>query len=419
MDLYLAGHLLPVAGPALAGDGAVAARDGRIVAVGHLDDVRRELAGLGFGPETIREHDLTDAVLMPGLVNVHTHLELSWLQDEELPAGDYVAWLRRLLELRETKGVAADVTGAAAKAIKTMLDRGTVAVGDVSNTLATVLPLAESTLRGVLFHEIYRIRPEGAEKEMEDVVARIAAADEELRRLGARDRFFIAPTPHGPHTTSPALLKALAGRATASREPLSVHVAESGPEVDLLQHGTGELAAFYKERDFMDEGWQPPAMSPVAHLDRLGVLSPATLAVHCVHVGRQDLARLQERRCTVVICPRSNARLGVGTAPVPTILGAGIPVALGTDSLASTPDLDLFAEMAALRSDHPKLSAAAVIRMATLNGAKALGLENDLGSLVPGKLARMVRIPLPAPSADPMETVTTCPGTVEPVASAS
>jgi cytosine/adenosine deaminase-related metal-dependent hydrolase len=389
MDLYRAGHILPVAGAAVSGGGAVAARDGRIIAVGAEGEVRQALKAGGIPPATIREHDFTDSVLMPGLVNVHTHLELSWLEGEDLPADDYVAWLRRLLELRETRENKVDVAGAARQAIEKMVSRGTVAVGDVSNTLSTVAPLADSVLRGVIFHEIYRIR------------------------------FFIAPTPHGPHTTSPALLKALAGRAAASREPLSVHVAESGPEVELLQYGTGELAGFYKERDFMDDGWQPPAMSPVAHLDRLGVLSPATLAVHCVQVDRQDLARLQERRCTVVTCPRSNARLGVGRAPVPTILGAGIPVALGTDSLASVHDLDLFAEMATLRSDHPKLSAAAVIRMATLNGAKALGLENDLGSLAPGKLARMVRVPLPAPSADAMETVTTCPQTVEPVVSAS
>lgn len=415
MDLYLAAHILPVAGPALSGGGAVAVQDGRIVAVGGAEDVRRELSAQGVPPGTIREHDDPDSVLMPGLVNVHTHLELSWLEGEDLPSGDYVAWLRRLLEMRETMTAAVDVTAAATRALERMAARGTVAVGDVSNTLASVTPLAESSLRGVIFHEIYRIRQDGAEEKMNEVVAQVAAADEELRRLKARNRFFIAPTPHGPHTTSPALLKALAGRAAASREPLSVHVAESRDEVDLLQDGGGALAGFYKERDFMDDGWQAPAMSPVAHLDRLGVLSPATLAVHCVHVDRQDLARLQERRCTVVTCPRSNARLGVGVAPVPTILGAGIPVALGTDSLASVPDLDLFAEMAALRAAHPKLSAAAVIRMATLNGAKALGLENDLGSLAPGKLARMIRVPLPSPDADPMETVTTCPETVVPV----
>ena len=419
MELYLAAHILPVTGPVVSGGGAVAARDGRIVAVGAEDEVRRELAAQGVAPATIREHDFSDSVLLPGLVNVHTHLELSWLKDEDLPGGDYVAWLRRLLELRDSRGETADAEGAARQAIESMVSRGTVAVGDVSNTLSTVGPLADSSLRGVIFHEIYRIRPEGAEQRMEEVAAQVAAADQELQRLGARDRFFIAPTPHGPHTTSPALLKALAGRAAASREPLSVHVAESRPEVELLQNGGGALAGFYKERDFMDGDWQPPAMSPVAHLDRLGVLSPATLAVHCVHVDRQDMARLQERRCTVVTCPRSNARLGVGCAPVPTIMGAGIPVALGTDSLASVPDLDLFAEMAALRSDHSKLSAAAVIRMATLNGAKALGLEQDLGSLAPGKLARMVRVVLPSLSDDPMETVTTCPETVEPVAAAS
>ena len=122
-------------------------------------------------------------------------------------------------------------------------------------------------------------------------------------------------------------------------------------------------------------------------------------------MGARDLPRLQTRGVTVVACPRSNRRLRVGLAPVPRLLSSGIPVALGTDSLASVPDLDLFAEMAALREEHPALPAAAVLRMATVNGARALGLEETLGSIAPGRSARLIHVPVP-PGGDPLEVVT-------------
>ena len=114
-------------------------------------------------------------------------------------------------------------------------------------------------------------------------------------------------------------------------------------------------------------------------------------------------------------CPRSNERLGVGTAPIPELLGEGIPVALGTDSLASSPDLDLFAEMAALSRLHPRLAPAAVLRMATLNGATALGLDDRLGSIETGKLARLVVVPLEANDEEPLRTLCSSPATVYPL----
>ena len=134
--------------------------------------------------------------------------------------------------------------------------------------------------------------------------------------------------------------------------------------------------------------------------------------MHCVNLRRQDHSKLQSRGTTVVTCPRSNRRLGVGPAAIPQLLGEGIPVALGTDSLASSPDLDLFAELVALREDHPGISPAAALRMATLNGAQALGLAEDLGSIEPGKLAELIVVPLASPDDDPLQTVVSNPETV-------
>jgi cytosine/adenosine deaminase-related metal-dependent hydrolase len=160
-------------------------------------------------------------------------------------------------------------------------------------------------------------------------------------------------------------------------------------------------------------------MTPVAYLDRLGVLTPRTLAVHCIHIDHQDLSRLQARGVTVVTCPRSNQRLGVGKAPVAKLMASGVPVALGTDSLATAPDLDVFTEVAHLRQEHPGLSPAAALRIATLNGARALGLAAHLGSIEAGKSAALTVVGLNDPNDDPLEAVTWSSETVAPLLQAA
>jgi cytosine/adenosine deaminase-related metal-dependent hydrolase len=146
------------------------------------------------------------------------------------------------------------------------------------------------------------------------------------------------------------------------------------------------------ERGRWDPSWSPPGVSPVRYLDGLGFLDDRTLCVHVVHVDAEDIAILRERGTPVCLCPRSNARLGVGRAPARRLFDAGLTVALGTDSLASSEDLDTFAEMRALRDQNPALSPEEVVRTATLNGAIALGLEKALGSLAPGKSARFIGV---------------------------
>jgi len=401
MQVLVAEHVFPVASPPITG-GAVAVDRGRIVRVGPRTEVA---AAAGTGATV---HDLGRSAILPGLVNAHTHLELSWMAGAELPRGDYSAWLGALLEARGRVD-RARAEDAAVRAIASIVARGTVAVGDISNE-GWIAPLAaRSALHGVLFHEIYGHDAERGGAMVEEAAGLLDTLSRDPDVRAARDRLVLALTPHAPHTTSVPLLRALAGRAAASREPLSIHVAESEAEAALLLDGSGPLAALFRERGFLPPGWSSPGRSPVEHLKRVGVLGPATLAVHCVHLDQRDQASLQASRTTVVTCPRSNEALGVGTTPVPALLRAGIPVALGTDSLASAPDLDLFAEMASLRRIHPELAPAAVLRMATLNGARALGLDDRLGSIEAGKLADLIVVPLDEPLRQPLETI--CDGT--------
>jgi len=397
MLVYAAKHLLPVASSPIQ-NGAIVVHDGRIVAVGRRKDVVRS-----HGASEVR--DLGDAVVLPGLVNAHTHVELSWMNGEPPAGGTFMTWLADLVARRRGADETA-ARAAAGKAIESMLARGTVAVGDVANESWAAPLLARSTLRGLAFHEVLGFRAADAEVVLDAAAARLETIDGDPQVAAARDRFTTVLTPHAAHTTSGPLLKALGGRAAASGEPLSIHVAESEEEMQLLRDGTGPFREFLTEVGAWDPSWKAPGLTPVAYLDRLGVLSPRTLAVHCVHLDHQDLTRLQARGVTVVTCPRSNRRLGVGRAPVPKLLASGIPIALGTDSLASSPDVDVFTELAALREEHPGLAPAAALRIATLNGASALGLARDLGTIEAGKLAALAVVGLQDPGDDPLEAAT-------------
>jgi len=400
--VYTARHLLPISSPPLQ-DGALAVEGGRIVSAGLRKVVLDDVAG-----EEVEVRDLGNAVVLPGLVNAHTHLELSWMAGEPLAERDYVAWVRGFVRQRD--GEVDDVARKAAEAaIETIIARGTVAVGDISNHDWMPALLARTPLWAVVFHELFGFRAVDAEPLVDEAARRLDAMDADCSESEGRVR--VALTPHAPHTTSAALMKALAGRSAATGAPLSVHVAESETEASFLRGGAEEFREFLIERGMWDEGWKPPGQSPVEYLDRLHVLTPRTLAVHCVHLGQRDVSRLQARGVTVVTCPRSNERLGVGNTPVPKLLGEGIPVALGTDSQASAPDLDLFAEMATLRTQHPGIAPLAALRMATVNGASALGLGDRLGTLEPGKVPAAIVVPLGAGD-DPLDTLFSEPTTV-------
>jgi len=403
MLFFTASHVFPVVRPPVR-DGAIAVDGGRIVAVGPREEL---LSRVGDGDEV---RALGSAAVLPGLINAHCHLELSWMERDRPPGGDYTTWVRGFLERRAAEEPAT-AEQAAETALQRMAARGTVALGDVGNDVWVVPLLVRSTLEGVAFCEVFSPLAADAERLTLEAAKRLERVSARPDVRDASGRWKLVLTPHAPHTTSEPLLRALAGRAAAAAQPLSIHVAESEAEIAMLRNGSGPLPELFRERGLWDERWHAPGHTPVEYLDRLGVLGARSLLVHCVKLSKGDRSKLQSRHVTVVTCPRSNEWIGVGTAPVPALLGEGIPVALGTDSLASSPSVDLFEEMAALRRVHPRLAPAAVLRMATLNGAVALGLADRLGSLEPGKLARAVVVPLD-PERDALEQICSVPETV-------
>jgi cytosine/adenosine deaminase-related metal-dependent hydrolase len=281
-----------------------------------------------------------------------------------------------------------------ADAVAEMRASGTVAVGDIANALVTPAVLADAGMPAVVFHELMGFGvTDGA-----PVVARAVARHAPLESRQVR----IVPAPHAPFSVSEALFTAIRDVVRAAPRPLtSVHVGESPAEVELLRSGQGpwreRLAALGVWRD----EWQAPGRGPADYLCDLGVIAAGTLVVHGVQLTDAELARLAATDATLVTCPRSNVWVGVGAPPLARFLASGVRLAVGTDSLASAPDLNLFAELQAMRDLAPDAPARRLLAAATLGGAEALGLDAELGTIAPGKRAALIAVTLPAGAADP------------------
>jgi cytosine/adenosine deaminase-related metal-dependent hydrolase len=335
---------------------------------------------------------LGNVAVLPGLVNAHTHLELSYLRDEVPPASEFVAWIRRVMAARRDRPNPAspEIVAAVKAGVAECLACGTALVGDISNTLITVEPLKASDLAAVVFYELIRFDAPDPERLVEQ-------AWRDLDACVATDRVRTTLAAHAPYSVAPLLLRAI--RAAMDRAPFapcSIHLSESVEEVEFIKSGGGAWRTLLEEIGVWNPAWVPPGGSPVAFLDGAGFLDARVLAVHGVQMTPEDLALLTARGCTVVACPRSNGHTGAGAPPIGDFYASGVRVAVGTDSLASAPDLNVFAELATMRALAPSVPAAALLDSATRQGARALGFEADYGTIEPGKRARLVAVAVPS-----------------------
>lgn len=368
--LIRARYLLPMAAE-LIEDGALLMEAGRIVAVGPFSALRH------LDSEII---DYGDAVILPPLVNAHCHLELSnfpqWAKecDETAAPADFVGWIRRLIRVRHQVGVA-QFSLSVATGIEQLLSSGTGAVGDILTTPTALAPLLSSPLLGRIFFETIGL-------EAENFSPLLDAALRAARQLHPPLRGGLSP--HSTYTISAHHLERAITLARAAALPLAIHCGESPEESTFLQEGNGPIATEL----YAAAGWPlpsaPPRLSPVAWLAAHGGLSPQTLLIHGVQVDAGDAACIAASGATVVLCPRSNACLGVGTAPVALYKEAGVHLALGTDSLASNASLSLWDEIACARSLYPEFSPNELLDLATRGGARALGLAAEMGALTAG-----------------------------------
>ena len=383
MIRYRASWVLPIVEPPIS-DGWVAVDRGRIVAFGRRGPGDAFLGGFD-------DVDLGHAALMPGLVNAHTHLELSYLHDEVAPAPDFVTWVRGVVGARRLRPDphAPEILEAIDRGIAEAVATGTALIGDISNTLVTFDPLARSELGGVVFYEILRFNTE-------DPVAVVEQARRTLEGLAPTERLRASLAAHAPYSVAPLIFRAI--RTVIDRDPFapcSVHLAESAEETEFIKAGTGPWRAFLEEVGSWNPNWMAPGVSPVRYLDDTGFLHERVMAVHGVQMSSADLARLRARGVTLVTCPRSNGHTGAGAPPVAEFYASGVRVAVGTDSLASSPDLNLFAELATMRALAPSVPASAILESATRHGAYALGFDGDYGTIEAGKRARLLAVTVP------------------------
>jgi cytosine/adenosine deaminase-related metal-dependent hydrolase len=385
---YHASWIVPIAQPPIR-DGWVAVDNERIVAYG-----AGRPPGDGGG-----DVDLGGVALLPGLVNAHTHLELSYLHNRVPPASQFVTWIRGVMSARREQPdpEAPAILDAVDRAIAGAIACGTAVVGDITNTLVTIPRLMQSPLAAMVFYELIRFNASAPPDA--DAVVQKARAELLARRPDGHVRGSLAA--HAPYSVALALFRAI--KHAVDREPQapwSLHLAESVDELEFLQRGTGAWRALLEAVGAWDESWSPPRVSPVRYLDDAGLVDARLVAVHGVQMTPVDLRTLAARGATLVTCPRSNAHTGAGTAPIEAFYEAGVRVAVGTDSLASAPDLSVFAELAVMRALAPAVPAASLLESATRQGARALGFDADYGTIEPGKRAKLLAVDVPAGTDD-------------------
>lgn len=378
-------RVVPVEGPPLE-NGCVVVRGERIVAVGP----RRIAEG------NIVEHG--DAVLLPGFVNAHTHLEFSQLT---APLGrrgiPFHDWVHEVIAHRMSP--AFDGVAAVRLGLQQSLAAGVTTIGDI----ATVVPYAffddpPAAGRVVSFFEMIGLSPERAKSELARLDEFLPRADHPNSLRGI--------SPHAPYSVHPDLVATAASRSAERRVPLAFHLAEMREELQLLAVGAGPLVDSLDKLGFWAAGNIPPGSKP---LDYLRVLSKAhrSLIIHGNYLSDDDAVFLAEHadRMTVVYCPRTHHFFGHEPHPFVKLLEAGVAVAVGTDGRCSNPDLNLHDELRFLHRTYPQLSAERIVRLGTLDGARALGLSDQIGSLAPGKQADFVVLRSSDVGDDPYEAI--------------
>ncbi len=340
--------------------------------------------------------DYGDAVILPGLVNAHTHLELSLLAGRVPPSPDFIDWLNRLIAVRtddlksstqpSSESESGDYFERAVRCgIAQLVSSGVTTIGDI-----TAVPqisravLAHSPLRAVSFGEVI------AMGKGRDLLSTRLSATTDLEHQ--TDRLRVGVSPHAPYSVEPGTLRECGEKAREGGFPLCIHVAETAEEERFTSNREGPFAGFLSTLGLWDESIPQSGCSPVELLAASGVLGPRTILAHANYVSDSDIHLIAASGASVAYCPRTHAAFGHPPHRFRDMLRAGVNVCLGTDSLASNPSLSVFDELRFLRSQCHDVAPEELLVLATLRGARALGFLDVVGSLTPGKSADFVVI---------------------------
>ncbi|HSQ65093.1 MAG TPA: amidohydrolase family protein [Polyangiaceae bacterium] len=362
MRVVVASHLVRGDEPPISDGAVVVADDGSIVEVGPACSVLPSNTGLPI--------ERISGIVMPGLVNAHTHLELSALRGRVPGGGGFLPWVERLIGARVELGPDEE-SDAVTAAVAELSARGTVAVGEVTNSLAAVHALAGAKIEGCVFHEVFgqdlarlRERVRGLETELHERVGDWPSAG-----------LSYAPAPHTLYTLHLEVVRMILEESRAGGRRTSLHLLEHAAERRALERGEGPVIEWLTARSRVDATSLPWPKEPALDVARdVGALAPDVVLVHLTEARKDELAAVAEAGAPVVVCPRSNLFIEGKLPPLLAMREAGIRPGLGTDSLASNASLDLLAEARALADRFPGVPAWELVRMATDGGARALGL---------------------------------------------
>lgn len=399
MKLLTADFVVPVSGPPIS-PGGVLLDGNTIIAVGPAEELK------DFYADVEREH-LAGSAILPGFVNCHSHLELTALRGalDDLDH-DFASWLVRLTRLRADVLSDEDIADSAATGAFEGLRAGVTCFGDIGRWGRAGLEALKGTrLRGVIFQET-EFSPDNASAETDhaDLMTKIAG----LRR--SEDHLVqVGISPHSTYTVSPDLFRLIAASALEEDLKVTIHAAESQAEQDLLTGNGGFFAKIFEQYGVE---WTAPGVRAAEYLAKTGILETGPLLAHCTKANVSEVEVIAEYGARVAHCPKSNAKFGHGVAPVALMSSLGIAVGLGTDSMVSNNVCDLFEEArfaalaSRLRDDGESfIQPSEALRMATLGGAEALGMENDIGSLEPGKRADLIAVSLKDVSRLPVNNI--------------
>lgn len=398
--LLAARYVLPIASPHIE-DGAVLVRGDRVVEVGP----RAELIER-YPEEELRDYGL--AAIMPGLVDLHTHLEYSvfrGLVDDV----SYSRWKLQVLDKERILGPQ-DWEDSAVLGAMEAISSGITTIADITASGASCRAADAAGLRANAYREVFTM-------DKTRIGEVLAAADEDMtawRGSSDPERITVGIAPHAPYTCHPELFRAVAEKAGVEGIQVATHLAGSRDEYDFIKYGSSPLAIDLPSAAGMSaDAWLPTGVSPVRYVLQWGLLKvPNLLAVHCVQVDASDIDVLAANDVAVAYCPRCSAKLGMGIAPLKDFMAAGLRLGIGTDSPASNNTIDFFDEMRiglllqrGMSGDVEAFTARRFMRMATVWGAKALGLERLIGALLPGMAADAIAVDLSSshqlPTQDP------------------
>jgi cytosine/adenosine deaminase-related metal-dependent hydrolase len=388
--------VLPVSGPPIE-DGAVVVSRNRITEVGCWADV-------SAGHRRAETVDLGETVLLPGLVNAHCHLDYTNMAGLIPPQKSFTDWIK-LITTTKAEWSYSEFAQSWLNGARMLVRSGTTTVGDIE-IVPELLPDAwtATPLRVISFLEMTGVRSRRSPQAvLRETLARI-------RSLPGTGRCRAALSPHAPYSTQPELLRRSAEASRRRRWPMSTHLAESAHEFEMFMHARGEMYDWLRrnERNMSDCGLG----SPVQHMERSGALTEHLLAVHVNHLADKDAALLGRRRVSVVHCPRSHFYFKHRPFPLRELVRARVNICLGTDSLATVyrkpkerVELSLIDEMRAFARAHPRLPPKTILAMATVNGARALGMDGQVGRISKGAFADLITIPFNGSLSEVFEAV--------------